>query len=69
MKMKKLMLFHVIVVISPNFMVWKFCRKTQFPHREIRWNYDVLRSGTFYENSLRYKVKSAGEQANCSICG
>ena len=28
-------------VISPNFMVWKFCRKTQFPHsfRRIIQNY------------------------------
>ena len=28
-------------VISPNFLVWKFCRKAQFPHsfRRISWNY------------------------------
>ena len=25
-------------VISPNFVVWDFCGKTQFPHPEIRWN-------------------------------
>ena len=26
-------------VISPNFLVWKFCGNAQFPHQEIRWNY------------------------------
>ena len=24
------------VVISPDFLVWKFCGKVQFPHQEIR---------------------------------
>ena len=29
------------IVISPNFMVWKFCGKTQFPHSlgQIAQNY------------------------------
>ena len=47
-------------VISPNFLVWKFCGKaqfrespetmqkqclsTKFPHQNIRWNYSILRS-------------------------
>ena len=45
-------------IISPNFLVWKFCGKAQFPHsfgrmrklcfstkfpyHEIRWNYDIF---------------------------
>ena len=45
-------------VVSPNFMVWKFCEKahespetmqklclsTKFRHHEIRWNYGILSS-------------------------
>ena len=44
-------------VISPDFLVWEFCRQAQFlhrmrklclsakfPHQEIRWNYDIFRS-------------------------
>ena len=23
-------------VTSPNFLVWKFCAKAQFPHRKLR---------------------------------
>ena len=38
-------------VILPNFLLWKFCVKAQFPHsfglifnQEIRWVYGILRS-------------------------
>ena len=31
-------------IISPNFLVWKFCGKAQFPQQEIRWNYDFFGS-------------------------
>ena len=31
-------------VISPNFLVWKYCGKAQFPHQEISWNYGIFRS-------------------------
>ena len=27
-----------------NFLVWKLCLSTKFPHQEIRWNYGILRS-------------------------
>ena len=50
-------------VISPNYMVFKFCGKAQFPsettrklslstkfsHREIRWNSGILRSENWKE--------------------
>ena len=41
------------IVISRNFLVWKFYEKAQFPqlclstkfiYQEIRWNYDIFRS-------------------------
>ena len=31
-------------MISPNFLVWKFCEKTQLSHR----NYGILRSVKYY---------------------
>ena len=31
-------------VISSDFLVWKFCGKTQFPHQEIMWNCGIFRS-------------------------
>ena len=48
-------------VISPNFLVWKFCGKAQFrklrfsvrlPHQEIRWNYGVLCSNCVCRNAV-----------------
>ena len=29
------------IIISPNFLVWKYCGKAQFPHSfgRIAWNY------------------------------
>ena len=30
--------------ISPNFLVWKLCITTKFPHQGIRSNYDILHS-------------------------
>ena len=35
------------IVISPNFLVWKFGLSTKFPHQEIRWNYGILCSAKF----------------------
>ena len=35
-------------VILPNFLVWKFCEKAQFPYQEIRRNYGIFRRGTFF---------------------
>ena len=43
-------------VISPNFLMWKYCGKAQFrairlsikfPHQEIRRNFGILRSESF----------------------
>ena len=47
-------------VISPNFLVWKFCGKAQFSHQEITWNYGILRSVSytfsFRFTKIRYDV-------------
>ena len=53
-------------VISPDFLVWKFCGKAQFPHmrklclsakyphHEISWNYDVFCSDSrYYKKYIR----------------
>ena len=34
-------------VIWPNFLLWKFSAKAQFPHQEIRWNYGIFSSGLY----------------------
>ena len=30
---------------SPNFLVWKLCLSTKFPHQEIKWKFGILHSG------------------------
>ena len=35
------------IVISPNFLKWKLCLSTKFPHQEIRWNCRIFCSDFF----------------------
>ena len=44
-----------ITIISPNFLVWKFYGKAQFPHQEIRWNFGILRSVKLSVVKLKWK--------------
>ena len=43
-------------VISPDFLVWKFCGKAQFPHHKIRSNYGIFRCVLFNYNVKSYSV-------------
>ena len=38
--------FHMVSADSPETMQ-KLCLSTEFPHQEIRWNYDILRRESF----------------------
>ena len=38
-------------VISPNFLVWKFCGKAQFPHSFGRFARNYAETVTFYKIS------------------
>ena len=39
------------IVISPNFMVWKFCGKAQFPHSFERFTLNYAETVSFYKIS------------------
>ena len=36
--------FRIVSDVSPE-TIRKLCLSIKFPHQEIRWNYDILRSG------------------------
>ena len=44
------------VVISPNFMVWKFCRKAQFPHSFGRIARNYAETVPFRKNAHTTKL-------------
>ena len=37
------------IVISPNFLVWKFCKKAQFPHRFERFARNYVETVPFHK--------------------
>ena len=47
-------------VISPNFLVWEFCGKGQFPHSFGIYVYCTIRSHCNYYNTLQI-VRELGE--------
>ena len=44
--LRKIPSFHLISGDSSK-TTWKLCLSAKFPHREIRWNYGILRSGNW----------------------
>ena len=61
-------------VISPNFLVWEFCGKAQFPHQKIRRNHGILRSeilsskATFYFQLALKVLQLAVYFSICTFC-
>ena len=48
-------------VISPDFLVWKFCGKAQFPHQEIRRNYGSFHSDPEISRNRRFSNYFKGD--------
>ena len=70
-------------VISPNFLVWKFCGKvqflqsfvlcgnclfTKFPQQETRWNYCIFRSVCWIRITLKYGDSSPNINLRIWLC-